>query len=146
MFHNRFVKNIYWLFLTPEASGVSCGGHRAPTCERCPWGPQGYVGRNWCNGECQWGAKDGKCRPKGKVGRTTRFTFVFAGRVKSCGNFFFGPNHVKFDGHCYLFVSKPKTWKEAENQCQRLGVICSRRLKHLDKTYLGELGLGPLSL
>ena len=46
-----------------------------------------------------------------------------AGSVQvNCGNHFFGPNHLKFEGHCYLFVSKLRTWKDARNQCQRLGV------------------------
>ena len=31
-------------------TGVSCGGHRAPSCRECP---QGH-GQYWCNGDCNW--------------------------------------------------------------------------------------------
>ena len=31
-------------------SGVSCGGHHAPSCYECP---QGH-GESWCNGDCNW--------------------------------------------------------------------------------------------
>jgi len=46
-----------------KQSGVSCGGHRAHSCVRCPWGPRGYVGQAWCNGQCKWG--NGQCYRKG---------------------------------------------------------------------------------
>ena len=58
-------------------------------------------------------------------------TLYPAGYPKNCGNHFFGPNHIKFEGHCYLFVSKRKTWSEAQNQCRRLGVIYNIRVKGL---------------
>mmetsp|Transcript_43354 Transcript_43354/g.97592 ORF Transcript_43354/g.97592 Transcript_43354/m.97592 type:complete len:557 (-) Transcript_43354:60-1730(-) len=29
---------------------VSCGGHRAATCEECPR----HIGASWCHGECAW--------------------------------------------------------------------------------------------
>jgi len=37
---------------------VSCGGHFARSCDKCPH----IHGRGWCNGECFW--SNGKCLPK----------------------------------------------------------------------------------
>ncbi len=44
---------------------VSCGGHRAPSCNECPttYCPSGNCGKDWCNGECTWVGSDygGSC-------------------------------------------------------------------------------------
>ena len=37
--------------------GVSCGNHRAATCDDCPQGN----GEVWCNGECSWSESSQKC-------------------------------------------------------------------------------------
>ena len=34
---------------------ISCGNHKANTCEECP---QGH-GANWCHGYCKW--EENKC-------------------------------------------------------------------------------------
>ena len=51
------------VIVSAEASGVTCGGHRAKTCELCT---KGGKGKDWCNGECEW--SDGKCHPEGSIG------------------------------------------------------------------------------
>ena len=34
---------------------VSCGGHNAETCSRCPFDESGAShGQDWCNGDCYW--------------------------------------------------------------------------------------------
>ena len=35
---------------------VSCGNHKADSCDKCP---QGH-GKSWCNGDCKW-TSQGKC-------------------------------------------------------------------------------------
>lgn len=40
-----------------DEEGVSCGGHRALSCEKCPFGK----GEGWCNGECKWCGSTKKC-------------------------------------------------------------------------------------
>jgi len=42
-------------------TGVSCGHHRAPNCNECT----GTNGASWCNGDCSWNDKNGKCELKG---------------------------------------------------------------------------------
>ena len=44
---------------------VSCGGHTADFCSKCP---QGH-GAPWCNGDCEW--KDNACVDKADAGQTT---------------------------------------------------------------------------
>jgi len=38
---------------------VSCGNHKADSCEKCPQGN----GKSWCNGDCKW-TSQGKCTDK----------------------------------------------------------------------------------
>lgn len=35
---------------------VSCGGHFAPNCKKCPRNPDNgqWIGQAWCNGNCKW--------------------------------------------------------------------------------------------
>ena len=33
---------------------ISCGGHRANSCSKCPFSGNKYKGQNWCNGDCYW--------------------------------------------------------------------------------------------
>merc|ERR1712088_233360 len=40
---------------------VSCGNHKADSCEKCPQGN----GKSWCNGDCKW-TSQGKCTDKNK--------------------------------------------------------------------------------
>merc|ERR1719410_1922763 len=35
---------------------VSCGNHKADSCDKCPQGN----GESWCNGDCKWTSK-GQC-------------------------------------------------------------------------------------
>mmetsp|Transcript_40176 Transcript_40176/g.71301 ORF Transcript_40176/g.71301 Transcript_40176/m.71301 type:complete len:344 (-) Transcript_40176:42-1073(-) len=44
--------------------GISCGGHKAPSCSQCP---QGH-GESWCNGDCKWvqNGSAGDCQPKAR--------------------------------------------------------------------------------
>mmetsp|Transcript_105484 Transcript_105484/g.264146 ORF Transcript_105484/g.264146 Transcript_105484/m.264146 type:complete len:432 (-) Transcript_105484:34-1329(-) len=51
----------------PESSmegTVSCGGHRARSCEECPQGN----GPDWCNGDCSWDTAQKECILAGLVG------------------------------------------------------------------------------
>ena len=55
--------------LAPGHRDVTCGGHSASQCEKCPFGPNGSnMGESWCNGECHW--MNGGCRPN-KNGNVT---------------------------------------------------------------------------
>lgn len=45
---------------TKDAS-VVCGGHKAPSCDKCPQGN----GASWCNGECEW--RSGECVRSSKL-------------------------------------------------------------------------------
>ena len=45
------------------SADVSCGGHRADTCEICPICGTNNCGRGWCNGECAWNDDVNKCLP-----------------------------------------------------------------------------------
>uniref|UniRef100_A0A7S1FM33 DUF3472 domain-containing protein n=1 Tax=Corethron hystrix TaxID=216773 RepID=A0A7S1FM33_9STRA len=48
-----------------SADDVSCGGHRAPSCEECPYDSSGtYKGSAWCNGQCEWNSSSNKCVAK----------------------------------------------------------------------------------
>ena len=42
---------------------VSCGRHRADSCERCPLDGTIDRGKKWCNGDCFW--RGNKCAVKG---------------------------------------------------------------------------------
>mmetsp|Transcript_3157 Transcript_3157/g.6750 ORF Transcript_3157/g.6750 Transcript_3157/m.6750 type:complete len:321 (+) Transcript_3157:48-1010(+) len=43
---------------------VLCGGHSAPSCDKCPQGN----GASWCNGECEWDfSNGGQCVRNSKV-------------------------------------------------------------------------------
>jgi len=33
---------------------VSCGGHMADSCNKCPFSGTRYVGQSYCNGDCEW--------------------------------------------------------------------------------------------
>lgn len=41
----------------PTKTEVSCGGHSAPACDKCPMGR----GESWCHGHCVWSAENGVC-------------------------------------------------------------------------------------
>ncbi|KAL3769221.1 hypothetical protein ACHAW5_010557 [Stephanodiscus triporus] len=43
--------------LDNRTSLVSCGNHKAATCDDCPHGN----GEVWCNGECSWCESSQKC-------------------------------------------------------------------------------------
>ena len=49
-----------------SGTGVFCGGHRAPTCPKCPINTktEKYMGKNWCAGDCSWGGDDVGCISK----------------------------------------------------------------------------------
>ena len=46
---------------------VSCGNHKADSCEYCP---RGDFGATWCNGDCLWIEKTSTCVNKGKMSIT----------------------------------------------------------------------------
>ena len=54
-----WVANLVKIIPFHLALSVSCGGHRASSCNECPQGN----GAAWCNGDCQWNT--GSCRLKG---------------------------------------------------------------------------------
>lgn len=43
-----------------DEEGVSCGAHRANSCEECPSGN----GKDWCHGACKWCGPANKCMAK----------------------------------------------------------------------------------
>jgi len=38
----------------PASGPVWCGGHEASSCPKCPDNNGVDMGKNWCNGDCQW--------------------------------------------------------------------------------------------
>ena len=65
----------YWyphwtpLYLRCQSSpGVSCGNHRAPRCDLCPYYDNIDHGYHYCHGDCKWERKDwhlfADCYPK----------------------------------------------------------------------------------
>ena len=36
------------------SAGVSCGNHRAPDCDQCPYYDNKFKGKKYCNGDCKW--------------------------------------------------------------------------------------------
>jgi len=65
MFFSRHVAFISLALLSLVSADVTCGGHRATSCERCPYDSNGDdKGRGWCNGECVWNDVNGKCAAK----------------------------------------------------------------------------------
>jgi len=56
MIFSRHVLCLSVLFQHLVSADVSCGGHSAETCAKCPYNESGnYMGKGWCNGECHWG-------------------------------------------------------------------------------------------
>ena len=51
---------ILFFLLGPPPPVVSCGGHKAESCDKCPQGN----GKWWCNGDCQWNESEGRCTDK----------------------------------------------------------------------------------
>jgi len=50
-----------------DSSGVSCGGHRAPSCGSCDDYDGKERGKSYCNGDCKWETKwihESKCVSK----------------------------------------------------------------------------------
>jgi polypeptide N-acetylgalactosaminyltransferase len=45
---------------------VSCGQHRAKSCDLCPKGH----GKHWCNGDCVWCGLNDNCISQGEYGKT----------------------------------------------------------------------------
>lgn len=54
-----------WHPLNGKYKQVSCGNHKAKTCELCPQGN----GRDWCNGDCSWCAASNKCFAAGDMAK-----------------------------------------------------------------------------
>ena len=50
-------------FIHLTGSMVSCGRHKADSCERCPLDGTIDRGKKWCNGDCFW--RGNKCAVKG---------------------------------------------------------------------------------
>ena len=44
---------------------VSCGGHMADSCNKCPFSGTRYVGQSYCNGDCKW--ESNECVKKNEV-------------------------------------------------------------------------------
>jgi len=49
-----------WHLDNKKYQKVSCGSHKAKSCELCPQGN----GKDWCNGDCKWCDKLEKCLPE----------------------------------------------------------------------------------
>ena len=58
-------KNITTSALKIQGKGnvgnVRCGAHFAPSCAECPFDGVNWRGQGWCNGDCRWERKGGKC-------------------------------------------------------------------------------------
>ena len=54
-----------WHPLNGKYKEVSCGNHKAKTCELCPQGN----GRDWCNGDCSWCEASNKCFAAGDMAK-----------------------------------------------------------------------------
>ena len=57
---DQFMYCIVYKLVVLAPKDVSCGGHRASSCDYCPKGH----GESWCNGDCIWVKQE--CVPPGK--------------------------------------------------------------------------------
>lgn len=62
-----------------------CGGHRAVSCEACPFTGTGqYVGMSWCNGGCTWQAEQCMKRDDANTCPDARDVSCGGHRAKNC--------------------------------------------------------------